>query len=116
MPTKRTAIVRESRWRVTPFAIKLWAQILELQQQPRDRHGELASDSDRNALRETWNALAADIGASKFLHEPHRIKGDRPWDWIHDTYQLQMWEESRQVRDALNCALLAQTQVQEAAG
>ena len=111
MHTKRTPISRESRWRVTPFAVKLWAQILELQQQPRNEHGELASDADRDALRDTWFALAAEIGANKFLHEPHRVIGNQPWSWIHDPGQLRNWEESSAIRDLLNFALLGQPRV-----
>jgi|SRR5262245_42993071 len=108
---KRTPINREQRWRITPFATRLWAQILELQQQPRDQHGDLASEADRDALHHTWVALAHEIGANKFLHEPHRVIGNTPWSWIHDPGQLRNWEESRQIRDLLNCALLDQTRV-----
>jgi hypothetical protein len=107
MTTKRVQISRPSRWRISPFAVKLWAQMLELEQGQRNRHGELVSEADRDALRDTWIALAAEIGASKFYHEPHRILDDRqPWPWVHDAGQLQNWEESRQIRDLLNAALL----------
>src|SRR5262249_11222360 len=109
--SKRVPINRELRWKISPFAIKLWAQILELQQQPRDQHGELASDADRDALRDAWFALAAEIGANKFLHEPHRVIGIQPWSWTRDPGQLRNWEESRQIRDLLNFALLGQPRV-----
>ena len=109
MTTMRVPISREMRWRVTPTALQIWKLILELQSHPRDAHGELC-EADRVAERDARIALAAEMGFDKYTIEPARIDGDEPWKWITDnSVQMERWQLGKEIRDALNAALLAET-------
>jgi hypothetical protein len=93
--------------------LAIWRLVLELQQQPRDGHGELCEE-DRVALRDATAELARVVGFSKFELEPGTCP-DEPWPWAvatNNSVQLRRWQESKQIRDALNAALLAATAAQ----
>jgi hypothetical protein len=109
MPTRRIPLQRATRWRVSPSALAIWRTILEIQAQPRDRRGEFLSEENRVAERDAVVALAAEMGFCKLTVEPHRVE-DEPWSWIHDNQvQMERWALGKQIRDALNAALLAET-------
>jgi hypothetical protein len=79
----------------------IWQRVLELQAR---------GEPDWQALRAGLAKLGACLGYDHLVIEPHRVVGDKPWLWIHEKCQLERWQRSRQIRDALNAALLAQTQ------
>jgi hypothetical protein len=111
MATKRTVLRRQSRWAVTPAAAQIWRLVLELQTQPRDAYGEL-SDENRVALRDAMTELATAVGFSKFTVgiELAVGVGDEPPDYLRNNpAQLQVWQEAREIKTALDRALLRAT-------
>jgi len=110
MVTKRVPISRRMQWHITNTAVEIWRIVLEVKAQPRDAHGEL-SDENQAALRAALDALAKEVGFERLIIEPHRIEGDEPWPWIgNNSLQIQRWELGKEIRDALNCELLARSQ------
>jgi hypothetical protein len=110
MGTKRVPISRKMRRQVSPAAVQIWRTILEIQAQPRNDRGELCEEN-RVALRDAMAELAHVVGFSKFELEPSTVP-DEPWPWVVATgnsVQLERWQQSKEIRDALNRALLAET-------
>ena len=108
MTTKRVPISRAMQWRITPTAVQIWRTVLEVGSQPHNAHGEL-SDENQAALREALDALAKEVGYPRLTIEPDRV-GDEPWSWIgNNPLQMERWQLSKEIRDALNAALVSQT-------
>ena len=109
MVTKRVPISRRMQWHITPTAVRIWQVVLEVSAQPRDAKGEL-SDENQSALRDALDALAKEVGYQRLTIEPDRV-GDEPWSWIgNNPLQMQRWQQGKEIRDALNAALLKQSQ------
>jgi hypothetical protein len=110
MPNKRIPLHRASKWRITPLALQLWRMCLEIRSQGlRDMRGAL-SDEDTAALRDVMHQLSREVGFCRFTITPDAIE-DEPWGWAVATgnrLQLARWQESREIRDLLNAALLQQ--------
>jgi hypothetical protein len=105
MATKRTVLRRQSRWAVTPTAVQLWRFILELQEQPE-------TEENRVALRDAMTELATAAGFSRFSVgiELTVGVGDEPPDYLrNNSAQLQVWHEAKQIKTALDRALLRAT-------
>jgi hypothetical protein len=97
------------QWRITNAAVEIWRIVLEVGSQPRNAKGEL-SDENQAALRAALDALAKEVGYPRLTIEPDRV-GDEPWSWINNNpLQMQRWQQGKEIRDALNAALIAQTQ------
>jgi hypothetical protein len=111
MPAKRTTVSRRQHWRITPTAVSIWKIVCEIQAQPRDRRGQLSPEDDI-ALRDACIALAREVGFSKFDVgiELAVGVGDEPPDYFrNNSAQLQVWQEAKQIKTALDRALLQAT-------